>query len=72
MPADQNQVRDTVAVELNGAAVDGQLPPIPERPSDKAAKAKWADYCVALGAAREPLDDLTRGDLIDLAGRLGG
>src|SRR3954468_22954913 len=29
-----------------------QPDPIPARPADGAAKAKWVDYCVALGADR--------------------
>jgi hypothetical protein len=58
-----------------------------KRPADSAAKAAWVDYCVALGADRAviegtsehwdgnayaPTEALTRNELVDLAGRLGG
>jgi hypothetical protein len=65
-----------------------QPPPIPDRPADGATKAKWVDYCVALGADRTFLTSdtehndgtgtivtepaLTRDELIELADRLGG
>jgi hypothetical protein len=36
-----------------------QPPAIPDRPADGAAKAKWVDYCVALGADRTFLTEDT-------------
>lgn len=75
MSIDNNQVKDTVRVELNGSEVEDttQLPPILYRPSDSATKAIWIDYCVSLGASREYLENsFTKAELIELADRLGG
>lgn len=42
---------DPAASEAARQATD-QPDPIPDRPADGATKAKWVDYCVALGADR--------------------
>jgi hypothetical protein len=56
MATDDNRMTDEVSAELNPAddpgPAEGQPDPIPPRPADGAAKAKWVDYCVALGAER--------------------
>lgn len=83
---DSAGLTDEVHVTLNGVPL-GQSQPIPSRPADGASVAAWVDYVVALGADRtfvtadtEHFDGnervvaapLRRGDLIELADRLGG
>jgi hypothetical protein len=52
-------VSDEVIHELNPTGPEPdygpQADPIPERPADGATKAKWVDYCEALGANRAML-----------------
>src|SRR5215218_5507023 len=63
MPTEDNDRVDEVAVSLNGDNDPDQdhvdLPRIGKRPADSAAKGEWVDYCVALGADRHYLENLT-------------
>jgi hypothetical protein len=56
MADDRSGISDGAQADLNPTGPDpdnGPQPdPIPDRPADGATKAKWADYCVALGADR--------------------
>lgn len=56
MANDGAGLSDEVQADLNPAdepAPEGRSDPIPDRPADGAAKAKWVDYVVALGADRD-------------------
>jgi hypothetical protein len=74
--SDGSGLRDDVAADLNGSALDRPADPqpdrIPDRPADGAAKDKWTAYVVALGLHPDSAGQFTRGELIELATRLGG
>lgn len=56
MSTDGAGLTDDVQAELNpkATALPADQPDrIPDRPADGAAKAKWVDYVVALGASRD-------------------
>lgn len=62
-----NQVPDDVRAELLrqlGGSETGEQTPPPDRPSDKASKAVWVEYDVALGADRSESEKLSRDDLV--------
>jgi hypothetical protein len=50
---------DDMAAAEDAREATEQPPAIPDRPADGAAKAKWVDYCVALGADRTFLTEDT-------------
>ena len=91
MATSDGGLRDDVQAELNpadGVPTSEPAPTLPERPSDSAAKSKWIEYLVALGASEAALtgetkhwddrasdyvsSELSKSELAGLADRLGG
>jgi hypothetical protein len=65
MATDRNELTDEFEIIRSGDYPEGyasenaervDLPSIPDRPADSAAKAEWVDYAVALGADRTYID----------------
>jgi hypothetical protein len=55
---DENQMSDSVRVELNGRAI-GDPDPLPDKPDDTSDRDEWVDYVVALGADRNFVENET-------------